>query len=343
MSHVLTQWPAANVVTMRTSYLLSLTFLCCLPVVSLSQTTETPLETIRVDSNLVDLKVSVMSLKPNGAGFILQAKDFTVLEDGAPQEISFFAAADAPFDLILLLDISGSTVDKMKLIRRSAKRFVDATRPGDRVSVVTFTDVPELVSELTLDRLLLKKKIDKIEKTVGGTKFWDSLRYVVETRSSEANSRRKAVVVMTDGIDNALPGIFGDGSSTSFPDLINIVSNSDSIVFPIYLDTEEQEVKRHRTPRDAYAEARLQLSQLADVCGTTVYRAGKIEDLESVYQQVIKDLGTVYSIGYRPSNNSRDGKWRNVAVQINEHNDLIARSKRGYFARQLAQQTTHEK
>jgi VWFA-related protein len=144
---------------------------------------------------------------------------------------------------------------------------------------------------------------------------------------------------MTDGIDNALPGIFGDGSSTSFTDLVHIVSDSDAIVYPIYLDTEEEEVKRHRTPRDAYVEARQQLSQLADVCGTTLYRAGKMEDLENVYQQVIKDLGTVYSIGYRPSNNLRDGKWRNVAVQINEHTDLIARSKRGYYARQLAQQT----
>jgi Ca-activated chloride channel homolog len=311
-----------------------------LPAISLAQTTETPLETIRVDSNLVDLKVSVMSLKPNASAMALQAKDFTVLEDGAPQEISFFAASDAPFDLTLLLDISGSTADKMKLIRRSAKRFVDATRPGDRVSIVTFTDIAELVSDFTLDRIQLKKEIDHIEKTVGGTKFWDSLRGVVESRgSSVEGSRRKAVVVMTDGIDNALPGIFGDGSITTFPDLIQIVSDSDAIVFPIYLDTEEQEIKRHRTSRDAYVQARQQLSQLADVCGTTLYRAGKIEDLESVYERVIKDLGTVYSIGYRPSNNSRDGKWRAVAIQLNEHTDLVARSKRGYYARQLAQQT----
>jgi VWFA-related protein len=308
--------------------------------VCLAQTTDVPQETIRVDSNLVDLKVSVMSLKPSGAGAVLQAKDFTVLEDGAPQEISFFAAADAPFDLMLLLDISGSTVDKMKLIKRSAKRFVDATRPGDRVSIVTFTDVAQVVSEFTLDRILLKKEIDHIEKTVGGTKFWDVLRMVVESpASSNQTSRRKAIIVMTDGIDNALPGVFGDGSFTPFNDLLRIVSNADSIVLPIYLDTEEEEFKRHRTPHDAYAQARQQLAQLAEVCGTTMYRARKIEDLESVYKQVISDLGTVYSIGYRPSNSLRDGKWRNVAVQINEHADLVARAKRGYYARQLAQQT----
>jgi VWFA-related protein len=328
----------------------SLVFLCLLPVATLAQTTETPLETIRVDSSLVDLKVSVLSLKPASTGVVLQAKDFTVLEDGAPQEISFFAAADTPFDLTLLLDLSGSTVDKLKLIRKSAKRFVDATRPGDRVSIVTFTDVPALVSEFTLDRNLLKKKIDNIEKPVGGTRFWDSLRMVIDSfaateadhaqdQTAPGKSRRKAVVVMTDGIDNALPGIFGDGSRTTFAELIQIVSDSDAIVFPIYLDTEKEEIKRHRTPRDAYVTARQQLAQLADVCGTTLYRAGKIQDLEAVYQQVIRDLGTVYSIGYRPSNEQRDGKWRSVAVQLNEHTDLIARSKRGYFAKQLAQQT----
>jgi len=69
-----------------------------------------------------------------------------------------------------------------------------------------------------------------------------------------------------------------------------------------------------------------------------MYRAAKIEDLESVYDQVIKDLSTLYSIGYRPSNNVRDGKWRSVVVRVNDHNGLVARSKRGYFAKQLASQ-----
>jgi len=97
----------------------------------------------------------------------LQQKDFLVIEDGLPQEISFFAASGAPFDLILLLDLSGSTADKIKLIRRSAKRFVEATRPTDRVAIVTFTDEPELVSSFTFDRQVLKKTIDRMEKPLG--------------------------------------------------------------------------------------------------------------------------------------------------------------------------------
>src|SRR4030095_7902392 len=107
----------------------------------------------------------------------------------------------------------------------------------------------------------------------------------------------------------------------------------DAIVFPIYLDTEKEEIKRHQTPRAAYVTAHEQLNQLAEACGTTLYQAAKVEDLESVYDRVIKDLGTVYSIGYRPSNRVRDGRWRSVTVRLNEHTDLLARSKRGYFAR----------
>jgi Ca-activated chloride channel family protein len=298
-----------------------------------------PLDTIRVDSDLVDLKVSVVNVNPQTTSPTLQQKDFLVLEDDTPQEIAFFAAADTPFDLVLLLDLSGSTADKVKLIRQSAKRFAAATRPLDRVAVVTFTDVPLVVSDLTWDRGQLKSSIDEIEKPVGGTNFWDSLRYVLETLlSSGQASRRSAVVVMTDGVDNALPDVFGEGSRTNFDELLNIVAHSDALLFPIYLNTEEEESKRHRTPRVAYALAREQLARLAEVCGTTVYSANKLKDLETVYDQVIRDLATVYSIGYRPSNTQRDGKWRSVTVKLARSQNVMARTKRGYFAKLVGTQ-----
>lgn len=312
---------------------LSLLILLVLPAVCLAQTPE-PEETIKVDSELVDLKVSVVNLTPENPVSQLQQRDFLVLEDGKPQEISFFAAADAPFDLVLLLDLSGSTNDKLKLIRKSAKRFVEATRPMDRVSVVTFTDMPQVVCPLTQDRRLLNRSIDDIEQPLGGTRFWDSLRYILAILNASGNSmRRGAVVVMTDGVDNALPEVFGPGSITSFEELLNIVRASDTIVFPIYLDTEAEEYKRHRTPRNAFALARENLGQLAVASGTRLYRANKLKDLDNVYQQVIGDLGRIYSIGYRPSNTLRDGKWRSVSVQIMDRQDVTARTKQGYFSR----------
>jgi len=145
--------------------------------------------------------------------------------------------------------------------------------------------------------------------------------------------RRTAIVVMTDGIDNALPDVPGPGSRTPFEKLLENIRNSESIVFPVYLDTEEENVKRYHVPRAAYAQAREQLGMIATTCGTTLYRAAKLKDLDTVYAQVVRDLSTVYSIGYRPTNKSLDGKWRTVEVQLVDRPELFARTKRGYHAK----------
>ena len=314
-------------------YSLMVSGLVLLPAVVLAQTSDDP-DVIRVDADLVDLKVSVLRLNPLNAVEELKQSDFLVLEDGKPQEIAFFAGESAPFDLVLLLDLSASSSKKLKLVRNSAKRFVEVARPIDRIAVVTFTDAAHVISPLTLDREALKKAIKKIEDPAGGTNFYDSLRFVLEwVLPAQRGPRRSAVVVMTDGVDNALPDVFGDGSRTSFAELLERVRASDAIVFPVYLDTEQEEVKRHRSTANAYAIAREQLKQLADTGGTKVYPAKELKDLDQVYDQVIKDLGTVYSLGYRSSNTVRDGKWRSVAVQIIGRPGVTAHTKRGYFTR----------
>ncbi len=293
-----------------------------------------PVETIRIESDLVDLKVSVLGFAPNLPTPMLEPKDFLVREDGMVQEISFFAAADAPFDLVLLLDLSGSNSKNLKMIRSSAKRFVDAARDVDRIALVAFTEQPALYSSFTLDRRRLKKVIDEMDEAVGGTNFWDALNYALKDLVVQGPGlRRSAIVVMTDGIDNALPDVPGPGSRIPFEKLIEKVRNSEGIVFPIYLDTEEENVKHYRIPRAAYAQAREQLAQIAAASGTTMYRAAKLSDLDQVYAQVIRDLSTVYSIGYRPSNKTADGKWRTVDVQLVNRPGLFANTKRGYYAK----------
>lgn len=297
-------------------------------------TGQDPVEVVRIEADLVDLKVSVLGLDPRTPVRLLGLKDFQVFEDGRPQDIVFFAAADAPFDLVLLLDLSGSTSGKLKMIRRSAKRFVDETRPVDRIAVVTFTDKPALLSNFTLNRQQLKEQIDRIDRALGGTNFWDSMNYVLsDLISRKADLRRNAVVVISDGVDNALPDVFGPGSRITFDELLANLRSSEAIVFPIYLDTEEEDVKRYHIPRAAYAMAREQLGQIASACGTSVYRAARLEDLDQLYARVIRDLGTVYSFGYRPSNTALDGKWRSVDVQLVGKPGLSVRTKKGYFAR----------
>ena len=316
----------------RTRFFVAASLVLCVLFLGLVRGQD-PIETIRIDSDLVDLKVSVIGAGPNVKVPTLEQKDFVVLEDGAPQEISFFAAADTPFDLVLLLDLSGSNSKKLKMIRDSAKRFVDATRPTDRLAIVSFTDRPALYSSFTLDRAKLKRSIGDMDDAYGGTNFWDSLEWVIKVLVPQGSGRRNAVVVMTDGVDNAIPDVSGEGSRTGFDTLLEDVRNSETIVFPIYLDTEEENVKNHRYPRTAYATAREQLALIAAACGTPMYRAAKLSDLDKVYAQVVRDLSTVYSIGYRPSNKTLDGKWRSVEVRLVERPDLFARAKRGYYAK----------
>ena len=76
---------------------------------------------------------------------------------------------------------------------------------------------------------------------------------------------------------------------------------------------------------------------MAAVCGTPLYRAARLSDLDAVYAQVVRDLSTVYSIGYQPTNKTLDGKWRSVEVRLMSRSDLFARTKRGYYAKTGAQ------
>jgi VWFA-related protein len=264
----------------------------------------------------------------------LQQKDFAVFENGMPEEISYFASAATPFDLVLLIDLSGSTADKLDLIRKSAIRFVEAARPTDRIGIVTFTAQPFVVSPLMTDRKYLIERIKKIEKPSGGTNFWDSLRFVLKNIFGTKDvSRRQAVIVMSDGVDNALPDVPGPGSDISYEQLLEIVKTSDAIVIPIYLDTEREMIKQKRATENSYTLARQQLTELAGESGSLLYHARKVEDLHGVYEQVIRDLGMVYSLGYQPKNKPRDGSWRSVSVRLVNRPELSARSKRGYYAR----------
>jgi Ca-activated chloride channel homolog len=291
-------------------------------------------ETVRVETELVDLNVSVFSRERGRLVGQLQQKDFEVFENGVPEEITFFASASTPFDLVLLIDLSGSTSDKLDLVRKSARRFVEAARPVDRISIVTFTNEAQLVAPLMTDHAELISRIKKIRKPSGGTNFWDALGYVLtRVLGNSRGVRRSAVVCMTDGVDNALPDVPGDGSELGFADLMELVRRSGSIVLPVYLDTEEEMVRQGRGLPQAYFLARHQLMILADESGGMLYQARELENLKGVYEQVMNDLSTVYSIGYRPTNKQRDGAWRAVTVRLAGRPDLSARTKRGYYAK----------
>ena len=99
-------------------------------------------DVIRVDSQLVTLNMSVIDRNTNRGLLGLSRSDFRLFENGAEQQILQFESSAAPFDLLLLIDLSGSTRDKVKLIRAAALRFINAARPFDRIGVITFAGKP---------------------------------------------------------------------------------------------------------------------------------------------------------------------------------------------------------
>lgn len=290
-----------------------------------------PGDVIKTETNLTSLNVSVFNNKLKMFVGSLTKQDFRVLENGQEQTVTYFASTDVPFDLVLLVDLSGSTADKRDLIKKSTLRFIETARPADRLAIVTFSDTTNLISPLTLDRAQLAASVTKMEGQ-GGSHVWDAVKFVfdnvIEPKTLE---RRRAVVLMSDGVDGALMR-YGPmrGSQTTFADLIEQIRQTDTLIVPIYLDTEEN--YGNSIVKAEYENARRALSLLAEESGGTYYHARKLSDLNGVYEQVINDLGKVYSLGYKPTNATRDRGWRSVQVSIVNRTDLVARTRPGYYA-----------
>jgi VWFA-related protein len=289
-------------------------------------------DVVRVDSQLVTLNVNVIDRNTNRGLIGLTRADFKMFEDGAEQRIVQFEASSAPFDLVLLIDLSGSTRDVLKLIREAALRFVDAARPADRIAVVTFAGKPTLVSALTLDRNLLRDRVNAIDTASGDTKLYDAVDFTINEVSKErTKSRRTAIVLMSDGLDGSIPGVTGDGSKLPYGELLGRVREFDGVLYTLWLNTEYEAMNPLDTQPEAFDAGYDRMKELADSGGGIFYEVDRLENLAGAYERVVADLGTVYSLAYRPSNKSRDGKWRTVRVNV-ERPNAVARGKRGYYA-----------
>lgn len=289
-------------------------------------------EAVVLKAALVNLNVSVTN-RAGVALSTLRKEDFDVAENGEAQKIEFFQSTSAPFNLVLLLDLSGSIKDKLDVVKSAALRFIDVLGPQDKVAVVTFTDEIRVVSQLTDDRVELRRRIKAIDQSRGGTAFYEALWFSLMDTLRGTRGQRNAVVVMTDGVDSSLDRYNPMQTRVSFNQLARRLEEADVIVFPIYLDTEYEEVfERGNSSSEAYAIARDQLERIAEVSGGQMFKAEKVGDLAGVYKQVAAAIRTVYSVGYYPTNAERDGTFRRVRVLVNRP-DAAVRTRKGYYAK----------
>jgi VWFA-related protein len=283
-----------------------------------------------LETTLVVLNAVVTT--PNGAPIRgLQLEDVVVLEDGEPQDITYFGTLETPFNLVLLLDLSGSTREKLAVIRRAALGFLATLRPEDRMAIVTFSDTARLLCPLTNDRRKLRERIDEIRRPEGGTNFYDALAGTMNSVLREVRGERNAVVLVTDGMDNVLPPGGPDyGSVTTYEELRRLAQECDAMLLPIYLDTEAEVVERYGArARLGYAIARNQLRELAALTGGRLFYAKTVEDLEDCYAAVAAELRAVYSFGYYPKQAQRDGRFRRIHVKVRREGAVV-RTRQGY-------------
>ncbi len=290
-------------------------------------------DVIRVDSQLVTLNISVIDRSTNRGLLGLGQSDFKLFEDGQEQRIVQFDSSSAPFDLMLLIDLSGSTKDVVKLIRAAATRFVDAARPADRIGVITFAGQPAIVSTLTADRELLRQRIETIDTGRGDTKLYDATNFAMDELLKESKkSRRTAIVVMSDGLDGTIPGVSGQqGSRSTYRETLRNIQEFDGVVYTLWLNTEYEAMSPLDTQPEAFDMGHDRMKEMADAGGGVFYEVERLTDLAGAYEQVVADLGTMYSLAYQPSNSARDGRWRAIRINVNRTN-AVPRGKRGYYA-----------
>ena len=286
---------------------------------------------IRVETQLINLNAKVAD---RGGKLLLDLKqeDFAIYEDNVKQEIAHFAPVTAPINLLLLLDFSGSTDKKKKVMKEAAAKFVESLGPDDRVAVAAFSRRFYLNSDFETNKKQLKKLIKDIKSPSAGTAYYDAMWKAMDL-FRQTSSGRKAIVVLTDGVDNSIANPDRYPTRHPFDEMLARMTEEEITIYPLYLDTEREMVEQeHRETHRTYDTAKKQLAAVAEQTGGLLFRVNRIEDLDGVYQRVTAELRTLYSVAYASSNDERKGRWRQIRVDVNRAG-AVARTRRGYYTK----------
>ena len=302
---------------------------------------------IKIDSSIVRINVGVVDQRGRPITSLNQT-NFSIFEDGVKQEIARFETTTAPFSVVMLLDMSGSTKSYRQNIKLSAARFLDALAPDDRVAIVEFYSKINLLNDFTVDKNLAARSIE-LANGEGDTELYKAVDYALD-RLAKERTRRKAIVVLTDGVDTAsrnadrkllsdkkedeMANAIRPESGEMFNKILNKADVQGVTIYPLALPTGDPKRLADPTPLQIalYHASRQRLQLIADRTGGTLNAINRLEEMGKLYAIVAADLRTLYTLEYSPTNEKRDGKWRTIKVEVPETN-LIARSRQGYFAR----------
>ena len=284
----------------------------------------------------------------------LTREDFEVVENGKAQGLDEVSTAAQPFNLVLLLDCSSSTEEDRPAIEEAARRFIDTAREGDRVAVYALAETYfQVLSRLTEDHEAAKASVVGIERFGGATPLYDAIVLAYAEELAALPRERNAMIVLSDGLDNEIYGHrdtsqWASQSSTTrtrqgggapsmvlFDDIRRAAREMRALIYPIVLDPAPSFV---RVNPEFLEEARRwagtvhqRSTALAEESGGTLFEADSLEDLDEVYEQVARELRSVYRLAYRPRDQEFDGKWRRVRLRTNRKG-VEVRTRPGYYA-----------
>ncbi len=311
-------------------------------------------DVIRVSTTLVTLPVRVLNHHGKSIPDLKQ-EQFHVFEDGVEQEIAYFESpldlpgeaaktTIRPLTIALMLDVSDSTQFKLEQIQSTAIAFVDLLRPSDRVIIVAFDKGFQFLSEATADRNVLRAAIHRA-RSGGGTSLYSALDMVLSQRLNRT-AGRKAIVLLTDGVDTASTG-------ATYESTIRAAQASDAAIYPVqyntygdFADNPTRETygngnlnqtahmtKGGELASEAYKRATLYLQLLAAKTSGYFQFADSTKNLAQSFERIATQLRQQYTLGYYPRNKVADGAQRQIKVEVGSPN-VTVRTRKSYIYNQ---------
>jgi Ca-activated chloride channel homolog len=245
---------------------------------------------------------------------------FTVLDDKKSQEITFFSDDDSPVSVGVIFDVSGSmSGDKVRRARDALSKFVQTSHNSDEYFLIGFNSRAQLLMDKTRDGNAVLDKMTFIQ-TRGNTALYDACYLGVEKVQRGAHPKR-ALLLISDGQDN--------NSRYTFNELRRLLKESDVVLYGIGI------LGGGDAGSSLGMEGQGILDELAGVSGGKAFFPRSPPEMDDIFEQIALELRHQYSIGYRPTNFSNDGKWHKVKVKVTPPRGLprlFVRSKEGYYA-----------
>ncbi|MGE5816322.1 MAG: VWA domain-containing protein [Acidobacteriota bacterium] len=237
----------------------------------------------------------------------LKARDFEVSEDGVAQSIANLAAEEAPLDLVVAIDISGSMEQALPEVRAAVKRLLSRLRPGDAVTLLGFNDTSFVVAERETDPKTREDAVDLLSAW-GGTALYDATIRALDLVGTQWG--RKGVVVFSDGDDR--------NSLTRREAAMARVQASDAVLYTVGFGSGA-----------TVQNLRQNLETYATTTGGRSYFPRDARELDTAFDAIVTELANQYVLSYAPRNAEHDDRWRSIKVRVRSGKYSI-RARAGY-------------